>query len=244
MNHPDPVELSLVVPFFNEERLLADTLDEIWRFLSEQCGSFQLILADDGSTDRSGEIATGFAATHACCTVVSTVTNRGKGLALTMGLEAATLPVAGYTDADLEIPLRFLAAALKRLHDCPDLDVCIGSKMISPQPPIREIHRRAGSLVYNGLVRWLLHSPVRDHQCGLKLFRRRVKDAVLPQMRETGWAWDTEFLLIVRQQGFSIEEIPVELYKRRPSTVPFFRVVMLLLLKIREFRKRGLVLPR
>ncbi len=233
---------SLVVPFYNEEEVLESTLEKIHQFLPTLGRPYELILGDDGSKDRSSTIATAFASKHPETTVLlRNDRNRGRGSILTKAFSLVKMPIVAYIDADLEISLRHLPTLLKHL-DNPKIQIVTGTKLRAPQPLNRARHRQLASIVFNFLIHQLLHSPVSDHQCGLKGFQRAAIQTILKDVREEGWAWDTEVLLLAQKKGFCVEEFTVELESRRRSKVPFFRTIWMFSRKILEFRKRGLAL--
>ena len=234
--------VSLAIPFFNEEAVLATTLDSAWAFLKNLGRPFELILADDGSTDSSPRIAREFLERHTDgCRMVRNGVNTGRGSVLSKAFAASRMPVAMYIDADLEIALRFAGDLLAKLDD-PAVVVCTGTKLTSEQHGYRAYHRMAASRVFNYLIRMFLHSHVSDHQCGLKGFRRSVLPGLMSQSQEKGWAWDTEILLLARKAGYRVHEVPVELSATRRSKVAFFKTVVMFAGKLIEFRRRGLVL--
>lgn len=232
--------ISLTIPFYNEERLLEQTLNETWSFLRTLHRPFELLLGDDGSTDSSGEIARRFAAAHPQeCKLFRNPRNRGRGSILTLTFQEAAMPIVAYLDADLEIGLVHVNELLAQF-DNPRVQICTGSKMIAAQPGIRARHRKIASIVFNAMVRTVLHSQLSDHQCGLKGFRREVLRVLLPELREEGWAWDTEVLLLAQKRGYPVTEFPVETWSRRKSTVSFVATTLMFVRKIFEFRRRGL----
>jgi glycosyltransferase AglD len=239
------VRLSLVVPFFDEEAILQESLSEIGTYLAQwSCGA-ELILADDGSRDRSGSIAREFARRSPVrCHVVSQESNTGKGGILHKGISMATGALIAYIDADLEIALTSLSVALDILEQRPEVDICIGSKRLLPDGRRRPRHRQLGTFFYNTLVRGMVHSRITDHQCGMKVFRRAVAQSLLSRICAVGWAWDTEFLLRAQLQGYGIVEVPVVLEARRRSRIPFWKVAGQLTTQLMAFRSQGLVLPR
>ena len=231
--------LSLVVPFYNEAELLPENLAAIYQFLQRAGIAFELILANDGSSDNGPLIAADFAVAHPGCVLVSTERNTGKGGALKLGIASATLPLIGYIDVDLEIPLAHLGEALDCLATHLEVSLCAGSKLQVDNAAQRASHRNLGSRIYNALARGILGSRVSDHQCGLKVFRREVSDAVLPHVVEDSWAFDTEFLVRAQMAGFFVREIPVRLCPSRSSRVPFWRVAPKMFARLLHLRRLG-----
>jgi len=234
--------VSLVIPFYNEESVLRETLEETWTFLLGLGRSFELLLADDGSTDSSPSIAKEYVQRDSeRCRLFQNSQNLGRGSILKEAFSHAQMPIIAYVDADLEIGLPFVEQLIHKFED-PVVTVVTGSKLTTPQPLIRARHRKLASFSYNFLVRTILHSSVSDHQCGLKGFRNDLVAQLLPLTQEKGWSWDTEMLLLAQKRGEKVLEFPVELHSRRKSTVPFVRTVFMYLVKILQFRFRGLAL--
>lgn len=234
------MHLSLVIPFYNEASILRSSLEDFRAFAQNQPFALEFILADDGSTDGSHEIAEGMCRKYPqLFKLVKSSNNVGKGHALTNGLSHASGDYLGFIDCDLEIPLTDLAAAIWVLtQDSPD--IVIGNKVSIITNRIRAYHRGSASVMYNTLVKWILNSHLPDHQCGLKLFKKNVWQIIGPNMTEKGWSWDTEFLLRAQQLKMNICSIDVTLNRQRKSKVAFFSTCYTMFKTLLKFRKMGL----
>ena len=231
---------SLAIPFFNEEHVLARTLEEVDKCVRDLGEPYEVILADDGSTDRSRDVAEAFLRGKGkSYRLVFNETNRGRGSVLTKAFASAQMPVVAYIDCDLEIGLHHLRDLLHSFRDS-NVSVCTGSKVLGAAGRSRPGHRHVATLVLNYLFRRILNSTVSDHQCGLKGFRKELIHKLLLLAKEAGWAWDTEMLLLAQQHGCQVHEIPVELHHRRRSKVRYLSTTLLFLRKMIEFRYRGL----
>jgi len=239
----NPVDgISLVIPFYNEEQVLRTTAEAVWVFLGELRRPFELLLGDDGSTDGSYRIAQEFQKRHPdYCRLVRNPQNRGRGSILSQAFSRAQMPIVAYIDADLEIGLDHLRALIRTFDD-PATMVCTGSKLLQTDAASRSYRRKFATLTLNFLIHTFLHSPLTDHQCGLKGFRKNFLSTLLLKTQETGWAFDTEILLLAQKEGARVREIPVTLQASRPSKVSFLATVFHFFQKIAEFRFRGLVL--
>ena len=229
----NPILLSVVVPAYNEEKRIARTLEEIVQFLrrgARPAGAGQplspetteIIVSDDGSTDRTQEVARqtvrGLGAGPALRVVVSPV-NRGKGHAVRSGVLASRGAYVLFCDADGATPFR----EVTRLFEALDAghDVAIGSRALPgsyiavPQPR----YRRALGLAMRMLVSRLLVSGFRDTQCGFKLFRADAARAIFQRQTLDGFSFDVEVLFLARQLGYSVCEVPVEWHDRPGSKV-------------------------
>ncbi|MBT2368054.1 glycosyltransferase family 2 protein [Streptomyces sp. ISL-10] len=207
------VDLSVVVPAYNEEVRLGPTLDAICAFLRadpERWGSWELIVVDDGSTDATAKIAQEAAADEPRIQLVSSETNRGKGHALRMGVLASYGRRVLFTDADLAAPIDELAHLDDELA-ATGAAAAIGSRA---HPDARiEVHQRLVrewlGRMGNRLIRLVAVPGIRDTQCGFKLFDGDKARAAFADSRLTGWGIDVEILRFFRRAGWPVTEVPV-----------------------------------
>jgi glycosyltransferase involved in cell wall biosynthesis len=213
---PTPAEarplLSVVVPVYNLAGAIADNARTIRERVEGALGEqIELIVVSDGSSDsseervlESGEVAR----------VIHYDRNLGKGYAVKAGALVSAGRFVSYVDADLDLDPAALADYL-RLAERESLDIVIGSKRHPDSVVNYPRSRRAGSWLYQKLVRVLFRLDVRDTQVGLKLFRREVAEQVLPLLIVKQFAFDLEFLAVARSLGFDrIREQPVTLRYR------------------------------
>ncbi|MFF8844917.1 dolichyl-phosphate beta-glucosyltransferase [Streptomyces sp. NPDC015127] len=207
------VDLSVVVPAYNEEARLGPTLDAIGAYLRadpERWGSWEVIVVDDGSTDATAKIAQEAAAEEPRIQLVSSPANRGKGHALRLGVLASYGRRVLFTDADLAAPIDELA----RLDDelaATGAAAAIGSRA-HPEARIEVRQRRLREWLGrmgNRLIRLVAVSGIRDTQCGFKLFDGDKARAAFADSRLTGWGIDVEILRFFRRAGWRVTEVPV-----------------------------------
>jgi len=204
MNAPS---LSVVVPAYNEERRLPPTLRRICEFLQTRGHSHEIIVVDDGSSDRTAECAR--EATQGRARVVRNDSNRGKGFSVRRGMLLARGARRLMTDADLSTPIE----ELPRLWAQLDLgtDVCIGSRATAGAQV--EVHqswfRENTGRAFNLAVRLLAVRGISDTQCGFKLFSGPSAEAVFGLARLDGFSFDVEALFLARKLGYAISEVPV-----------------------------------
>lgn len=207
------VDLSVVVPAYNEEVRLGPTLAAICAFLRAdpaRWGEWELIVVDDGSTDATAKIAQEAAAEEPRIQLVSSRTNRGKGHALRMGVLASYGRRVLFTDADLAAPIDELA----RLDDelaATGAAAAIGSRA---HPDARiEVHQRRVreclGRMGNRLIRLVAVPGIRDTQCGFKLFDGDKARAAFADSQLTGWGIDVEILRFFHRAGWPVTEVPV-----------------------------------
>lgn len=222
----DRVQLSLVVPAYNESRRIVSSLRSISDYLAEQSFSSEIIVVDDGSEDDTFQVVKA-TAEHLRVPVraLRYETNRGKGWALKVGFEATTGDWIVFSDADLATPIEHVADAVQRLER--GAQIVIGSRK-SPGACI-EVHqpwlREKMGKFFTLLVRRLI-ADVSDATCGFKGFQGDVGRDVFARVRIPDWSFDAEILLIARLRGYGIEEFPVVWRHHEGTKVRLFRDVL------------------
>lgn len=202
------MDLSIVVPAYNEEHRIGATLADIERFIGEHTGTTEVIVVDDGSTDATSSVA---AASPIEPAVIRFAVNRGKGRAVRTGMLAATGRRRLFTDADGSTPIdeyRRLASALDSLGDSGIAFASVavpGAEVVTPQRGLRPAAGRMG----NRLIQALVLPGVADSQRGFKLFTADAAQAVFTRCVVDRWAFDVESLAIARALGIPIVEVPV-----------------------------------
>jgi glycosyltransferase involved in cell wall biosynthesis len=214
-----PPVLSVVVPVYNEESGLRDTLATVGRRLAElRPGDFEIVVSDDGSRDRSAAIATEMAK-ELPIQVLRAESNRGKGAAVRAGMLAAKGDPVFFFDADLSTPLAEMAPFLAALES--GADVVVGNRkhpdarIERPQPWLRV---RLG-LAYTRLTNLLLGLRVGDFTCGFKAFRASAAHAIFSRQRLERWSFDAEILFLAHRLGLRVKELPVTWSDRPDSRV-------------------------
>ena len=203
--------LSVVVPAYNEEERLPTSLSSIETYLKTRAlRGYEILVVDDGSTDRTAECVQEFAQAHPEVTLLRNGANRGKGFSVRHGMLAAGGDWALVTDADLSAPISELAK-LEAAAQETDAAVAIGSRALNPalvgvhQPASRELAGR----VFNQVMRTVTGLPFLDTQCGFKLYRKDAIKPIFSRQRLNGFGFDVEDLYIARLLGFRVTEVPV-----------------------------------
>jgi len=197
--------LSVVIPAYNEERRLPATLNAVLADLRGRRRPFEVLVADDGSSDATARLAR-----EAGPEVrVLRLPHRGKGAAVRDGVLASSGDLVLVTDADLSTPIEEVDLLVAALEGC---EVAIGSRNVAgARVAVRQrLDRRVMGRVFNLLVRVLLLPGLQDTQCGVKLFRRDVALAVFERCQSDGFAFDVEALSLARRLGHRVAEVPVE----------------------------------
>jgi glycosyltransferase involved in cell wall biosynthesis len=200
-SRPVTYQVSLVIPAFDEQETIGQAIREAETALISLTSRYEIIVVDDGSSDATAAVVELATERNPCVHLLRHQANQGYGAAIRTGFQAATCDLIGFTDADCQFDLRELefVLPLTRAHDV----VCgyrIGRK--------DSLRRRFLSRGYNQLARWLLGSPVRDIDCALKVFQRRVLPAIWPKC--DNFFVNTEMLSRAGQAGLSVAEIGVQ----------------------------------
>ena len=215
MSSSEP-DLSIVIPSFNEELRLPATLESIAAFLPSLGAETEIIVVDDGSKDRTAEVAQSFRDRFKSLRVVPNGTNRGKGYSVRHGMLEARGRNVLFTDADLSAPIE---EAPKLLEGLKTYDVAIGSRALDRN--LITVHesrfREFAGIVFNAIVRVILRLPFVDTQCGFKAFRRDKCSILFEQQRIERFGFDPELLYLARHHGLKTVEIPVR-WAHSPAT--------------------------
>ena len=220
------MKLSIIIPAYNEEKRILHTLEDYYYTFSTHFGNeFELIVEMDGCVDNTPKIVKEFAEGKSNVKVLEFEERLGKGGGIRKAFEVAMGKIVGFTDADDSTPAKEFLKLVKKIEK--GYDVVLGSrwlkesKVFVPQP----LYRRILSRGFNLLVRLLFGLNIRDTQCGVKVFRKEVIDAILPHLQVNGFAFDVELLYLAHKKGFKIKEAPIEWHNDEDSTLDVKKVV-------------------
>jgi dolichyl-phosphate beta-glucosyltransferase len=215
------IYLSIIIPAHNEERRLPVTMEQAHRFIERQPYECEVIIVENGSQDRTLQIARTFAQDHPRFRVLEEKA-RGKGLAVQRGMLEACGEYRFMADADFSMPIseinHFLPPALDQY------DVAIASREAEGsvrynEPPYRHFVGR----VFNLLIRLMALPELHDTQCGFKCFRAQAAEELFRRMTIYGWSFDVEMLFIAKKLGYRIVELPIPWYFNPDSKVSVVR---------------------
>jgi glycosyltransferase involved in cell wall biosynthesis len=202
-------DIEIVVPVYNEAAGLERSIRRLHRFLSDGFPfSWRIVIADNASVDATQEIARNLALKLPGVRVMR-LDRKGRGRALRAAWSASPARVVAYMDVDLSTDLRGLlplVAPLMSGHS----DLAIGTRLAHSARVVRGPKRELISRSYNRLLHIVLRARFSDAQCGFKAARRDVLDGLLDDVRDEGWFFDTELLMLAQRRGLRIHEVPVD----------------------------------
>lgn len=217
-----PPAINITVPAYNEELLLADSIRRLSAFAQRALPwPYEIVIADNGSIDRTLEIARNLTAENAHVRVLH-LDRKGRGRALKTAWLGSSADVLCYMDADLSTDLEHLPALLDALVTR-GYDLAIGSRLLRPELTTRCFKRELTSRGYNSLVHGLLHTHFSDTQCGFKAITRQAAQVLLPLVQDNNWFFDTELLVLAERWGYRVFELPVRWVENRRTHVKILR---------------------
>jgi dolichyl-phosphate beta-glucosyltransferase len=204
------LDLSIVIPAYNEDQRLPKTLDAIFTYLQSRPYRAEIIVVDDGSSDRTAEIVNAARQSHPELRLLSNRGNRGKGFSVRHGMLEARGEIALFSDADLSTPIEEADKLLAAMRD-EQCDAAIGSRAVDRS--LIEVHqsalREGAGIFFNRLVRWIMGIQFFDTQCGFKAFRRERTRVIFEQQRIDRFGFDPEILFLAKRNGLRVAEVPV-----------------------------------
>ena len=215
--------LDVVIPVLNEERALADSVNALAAFLSNNLNDYEwaVVVADNGSTDATPSICQSLSEQDSRVRHVR-LEQRGRGRALKRAWAESNADIVAYMDVDLSTDLSALPQTIAAV-DGEGYDIAIGSRLKRGAQVIgRSFKRELISRSYSLIFRAMFLAGFQDAQCGFKAVSRRAADDVAPLVVDNGWFFDTEMLLIAEKNGYRIKEIPVKWTDDPDSRVKIF----------------------
>jgi dolichyl-phosphate beta-glucosyltransferase len=217
-------DISVVVPSYKEAETLPDTLAEITQYLSA-CSreSYEIIVVDDGSKDETVRVVTEQSSRDPRVRLLVNDVNRGKGYSVKRGMLAAKGEYVLFTDADLSTPIGEFEKLLSALKQ--GFDVAIGSRAL-PESDVKvhqPFYREFSGKSFNLLMRLVTGLPLRDTQCGFKLFRKNAAAEIFKRQTLDRFSFDVEDLYIAKKRGCRIKEVPVIWVNSESTTVSFLK---------------------
>ena len=211
--------MSVIIPVFNDRASLETALPRSIETLSTITSGFEIIVAEDGSTDGSTEYVREYEKQDSRVRLLHRDDRQGRGKALNRAIRESEGAVVCYYDVDLATDMQHLSGLIAAI--CNGADVAIGSRLLPESDIVRTGDREIASRTYNFLVRLFLSSRLVDHQCGFKAFNKERILPLLPTIRSNHWFWDTEILVRAQRAGYRVTELPVRWRAGKGTTVRF-----------------------
>jgi glycosyltransferase involved in cell wall biosynthesis len=212
------VRVTVVFPAYNEAGALEPAVGKVAQALNEFTRSYEIIIAEDGSTDGTDKAAAALAEKYPFVKHIHGEKRLGRGAALKNAFKQSHGEVLVYMDLDLATDLKHLKALVEAVGS-EGYEFATGSRMLHESAVKRSGTRHIASKTYNFMVRMVLGSKVEDHQCGFKAFQREPLLKLLDEVGANHWFWDTEILVRAHRMGYRIKEIPVSWQGGRETKV-------------------------
>ncbi|HMO01529.1 MAG TPA: glycosyltransferase family 2 protein [Oligoflexia bacterium] len=234
------IEISVIVPAYNEETRLKPTILEIDQYLSSKQVNYEIIIVDDGSTDGTAVLIKELAKNNPNIKPISSQKNYGKGHAVRSGMLAAAGEYVIFADADGATPfaeIERLLAAMRR-----GVALAIGSRAL----PSREtkvktyFYRKLMGRVFNAVANLILIPGIADTQCGFKMFTRNAAQEIFSRATINRYAFDLEILFLARKLNFPIAEVPINWINKPGSKINLLTDSAKMLFELIKIRLRHL----
>lgn len=233
------MELSFIIPAYNESARIAKSLEQALDYFSYQNYTWEILVVDDGSRDDTAAIVRRYEGEH--LRLLEQPRNMGKGAAVRRGMLEGAGEFRIFSDADFSTPIQETGAMLILLAM---YDVVIGSRALDRS--LVKVHqpwyRETMGKVFNLMVQALAVPGIKDTQCGFKGFRDKAANEIFSRTKIDGFSFDAEAIFLARRLGFTIKEMPVEWHNDERSTLhPIFDSLKMLreLVKIRGLHRKN-----
>ena len=217
--------VDIVVPVLNEEKILQKSITTLDEYMAKHLPyRYQITIADNGSQDKTLEIAKNLAEKHRSVRVVS-LAERGRGRALKRVWQNSPADILAYMDVDLSTGLDDFLPMIQPLV-AGEAGVAIGSRLMKDSRTSRGVKREFISRCYNRIIKWTSGTKFSDAQCGFKAIRRDVAAKFLPKIKDNEWFFDTELLIKTERAGVAIHEQPVTWIEDTDSRVKIVKTAV------------------
>ncbi len=217
------MKVSIILPAYNEAKRIEKAVKVVKEYLKRSNYDYEIIIAEDGSTDGTDKIAERLAKSNSRIIHLHSNERLGRGKALTNAIRQAKGDIVAYLDVDLSTDMRHLKELIDAIAK--GYDVATGSRLMRGSKTERPFKRDLASRIYNLLVRLMLGSKLRDHQCGFKAFRKSSILPLLDKIKDNYWFWDTELLVLAQKFDLKVKEIPVKWKQSEDTKVRFAKDV-------------------
>ena len=199
------MNLSIVIPAFNEEKRIENTLQQIEKYASKNFNNYEIIVVDDCSQDKTSEISSKYKNVK----ILKNSKNMGKGYSVRRGILCAKHELVLFTDADLATPIEEIEKLLFKIKQ--RYDIAIASRNLKNSIIVvkQQKYRQLMGKTFPLLVRCFILPDFKDTQCGFKLFKTNIAKEILAKQKSNGFAFDVEVLYLAKKLGCKIAEVPV-----------------------------------
>jgi glycosyltransferase involved in cell wall biosynthesis len=203
-----PASIDIIIPVLNEERALPSCVTTLRQFMASAIHNpWRIIIADNGSDDTTPEVSHQLMQEHPDVGYLR-LEQRGRGRALRRAWLESQADLVSYMDVDLSTDLNAFPPIIQALEE--GYDIAVGSRLAKGATVHRRmLKREIASRGYNLLIKGMFFTKFSDAQCGFKAMTSTAAQALLPHIKDTGWFFDSELLIIAEKRGFHIKDVPV-----------------------------------
>ena len=233
------MKLSVIVPMYNESSIIGASVRAFDEYLEKNYDDYELIFANDGSTDGCGGEVEEYAKTHPRVKLVGYEKNRGKGCAVRTGMLSACGDIVMFTDCDIAFGVDVIGKVTSFLEQNADKDVVVGSRNLSSDGyEGYTFVRRIASKTYIRILGILGGFKLSDSQCGVKGFSGKAAKQIFSRCETDGFAFDFEVIMTASALGMGIGELPVKVINHRESKVHVFSDAVKMISDVVRIRRR------
>ena len=236
--------VDIVIPVYNEEHSLPRCIETLLPFCEQTLSdySWRVVVADNGSLDRTYEVATKYRLRHLDRISVIHLGQKGRGRALKRAWSESQADIRAYMDVDLSTDLVHLKPLLDAIRG--GQDIATGSRLKRGASTTRSFKRESVSRSYNTIIRAVFRNGFSDAQCGFKAISRAASNELLPLVQDNNWFFDTELLILAEKNGYRIADIPVRWVEDPDTRVNVVATAVEDLKGLARLRFRGIPAPR
>jgi glycosyltransferase involved in cell wall biosynthesis len=217
-----PITADIVIPVLNEAHVLRKSVNTVLKLCRGNLPyRWQLVIVDNGSTDGTQNVAKELVTEHPEVQFIH-LQQRGRGRALRHAWLQSKADVVCYMDVDLSTKLVHLQELLGCIASG-EYDLSTGSRLMRESRTTRSFRREVISRIYNLVLKLVLQTRFSDAQCGFKAVSRKAVEAIVPQIEDQSWFFDTELLVLAEKQGYRIKDIPAEWIEDDDSRVKIIK---------------------
>jgi len=203
--------VDVVVPVYNEERALPQSIPRLRAFLSEPSFPYawRIVIADNASIDDTPTVGKRLAEDSMGQVEYVRIERKGRGFALKQTWLSSPMDIVSYMDVDLSTGLEAFPALIRAIAD-EGYDVAIGSRLAAQSRITRSVKRRILTRSYNTIIKAMFMTRFGDAQCGFKAVSRKATQRIVPLIEDNNWFFDTELLILAEKMGYRVKDVPVE----------------------------------